>query len=263
MAVPNLPNKYEFASIYNANDFVGHLRENGWDPGDVPRSVIFTYGGFDLLCSAQPEHYTMNPMLGPGPGRFFTANSAAGNVGICCMGIGAPAVAAQLEVLIALGVREFLSLGTAGGLRRGQSIGDVIVLTGAARDEGVSYHYVAPEAKVRPDDRLSARLRDGLIGHGLAVAEGLTWTTDAPYRETAEEIEYYRNEGVVAVEMEAAAVFAVAEARGVRLASAVVLDAVIGDPPSAPAIDTALAIGRLYGVFLAAIDMLADKPQTA
>jgi uridine phosphorylase len=259
--VPNLPGKEEFASIYTANDFVGHLRKNEWDAGHIPHGVVFTYGGFDLVCGAQPDQYSMNPMLGPGPGRFFTANSADGNVGICCMGIGAPAVAAQLEVLISLGVREFLSLGTAGGLRAEQSVGDVVVLTSAVRDEGVSYHYLAPEANVQPDDSLTAALRDRLLAAGISVSDGSTWTTDAPYRETAEEVAHYREQGVLTVEMEAAAVFAVAEARGVPLASAVVLDAVIGEPISAPTMDTASAFGKLYDVFLVGVKVLAERAE--
>ena len=263
MAVPNLRGKDAFASIYTANDFVGNLRESGWDPGSVPYGVIFTYGGFDLLCGAQPDQYSMNPMLGPGPGRFFTANSADGHVGICCMGIGAPAVAAQLEVLISLGVSEFLSLGTAGGLHPEQSIGDVVALTSAVRDEGVSYHYVASPAAVRPNHTLTAALRDRLVDAGLSVADGATWTTDAPFRETAEEIAHYRAEGVLTVEMEAAAVFAVAQARSVPLASAVVLDAVFGDPIVAPTMDTAAAFGKLYDVFLVGIRVLAERAKAA
>ena len=160
VAVPNLRGKHAFVSIYNANDFIGNLRKSGWDPGSVPHGVIFTYGGFDLLCAAQPDQYTMNPMLGPGPGRFFSVNALDGYVGVCCMGIGAPAVAAQLEVLISLGVNEFLSLGTAGGLHPQQSVGDVVVLNDTVRDEGVSYHYIAPEATARPDDELTTALHD-------------------------------------------------------------------------------------------------------
>ena len=259
MVVPNVPGKEAFASVYSANDFVDHLRKKGWDPGPVPHAVIFTYGAFDLLCGAQPEQYSMNRMLGPGPGRFFTATSAARNVGICCMGIGAPAVVAQLEVLVSLGVREFLSLGTAGGLDPQQSVGDVVVLTGAVRDEGVSHHYVAPDADVRPDNALTTALRDALRGAGMLVAEGPSWTTDAPYRETREEIADYRDNGVLTVEMEAAALFAVAEARGVPLASSVVLDCVSGDPIGAPPQDTAVAFGRLYDVFLVGIDVLAER----
>jgi uridine phosphorylase len=175
------------------------------------------------------------------------------------MGIGAPAVAAQLEVLISLGVREFLSLGTAGGLNADQSIGDVVVLNRAVRDEGVSYHYLPPQATVEPDDSLTAALRDRLSGARILATEGITWTTDAPYRETAEEIAHYRDAGVLTVEMEAAALFAIAEIRRVALASAVVLDAVIGDPIGPPTIDTATAFGRLYDVFLIGIEVLAER----
>ncbi len=59
--------------------------------------------------------------------------------------------------------------------------------------------------------------------------------------------------------MEAAALFAVAGARGVKLASAVVLDAVFGNPVGPPHTDSAIAFGRLYDVFLAAIELLATR----
>jgi uridine phosphorylase len=262
LSVPNLPNKHAFASVYGANDFVGHLRHSGWDPGPVPAGVVFTYGGLDLVCGAQPDRYSINPMLGPGPGRFFTVTAAEGRVGVCCMGVGAPAVVAQLEVLVTLGVREFLSLGTAGGLGLHQSVGDVVVLTGAVRDEGASYHYVAPETDVRPDFALTAALREGLRHAGVTATEGWSWTTDAPFRETREEIEQYRSQGVLAVEMEAAALFAVAQIRGVPVASAVVLDAVFGEPIQAPTMDTAAAFGKLYEVVLAGIEVLAERTRT-
>jgi uridine phosphorylase len=205
----------------------------------------------------------MNPMLGPGPGRFFTANSTDGNVGICCMNIGASAAAAQLEVLIALGVRAFLSLGTAGGLQTNQRIADVVAVTGAVRDEGVSYHYLPAETTVQPDSDLTAALRDRLAGAGVPVSEGTTWTTDAPFRETAEEIAHYRDAGVLTVEMEAAALFAVAHTRRVSLASAVVLDAVFGEKIGRPAMDHAAAFGRLHDVFLVGIALLAERAHVA
>ena len=97
------------------------------------------------------------------------------------------------------------------------------------------------------------------VDAGLEVAVGATWTTDAPYRETAEEVAYYRGDGVLTVEMEASAVFAVAQARGVHLASAVVLDAVLGELMGAPTMDTAAAFGKLYDVFLIGIQVLAGR----
>ena len=78
MAVPNFRGKDDYASVYTANDFVESLRKDGWDPGSIPHGVIFTYGGFEMLCGAQADQYSMNPMLGPGPGRFFTATPPMG-----------------------------------------------------------------------------------------------------------------------------------------------------------------------------------------
>jgi uridine phosphorylase len=256
--VPNARGKHASESVYRPDDFVARLRENGWDPGPIPDGVVFTYGGFDSLCAAQPDSYSMNPMLGPGPGRFFIPRATGGRVGVCCMGIGAPAAVAQLEILISLGVRRFLSIGTAGGLGPAQAPGDVVLLTGAIRDEGTSYHYVSADADVSPDAALTEALADAIEQAGLPSSAGWTWTTDAPYRQSAGEIVEYRQRGVLTVEMEAAALFAVAGVRGVELASAVVLDAVFGDPVCPPQMDSATAFGRLYDVFLVAIELLAS-----
>lgn len=257
MSFPIVSGKERLDSVYGADDFVRHLRTSGWDPGQLPEGVIFTYGGFDMLCSAQPDAFSMNPMLGPGPGRFFLVNATDGRVGVCCMGIGAPAVVAQMEVLVALGVRRFLSIGTAGGLDPNQAPGDVVVLTGAVRDEGTSYHYVAPETDVSPDANLTEELAAALARSDVATTRGSTWTTDAPYRQTAEEIATLRDRGVLAVEMEASALFALASVRAVPIASAVVIDTVFGEPIGPPEMDTAAAFKRLYDVFLAGIDVLA------
>ena len=257
MSFPNVPGKQRLASVYGADDFVAHLRLAGWEPGTVPEGVIFTYGGFDMLCSSQPDAFSMNPMLGPGPGRFFAVNATGGRVGVCCMGIGAPAVVAQLEVLGSLGVRRFLSVGTAGGLDPHLAPGDVVVLTAAVRDEGTSYHYVAAGTDAAPDADLTDDLSSALERSDIAATRGWTWTTDAPYRQTAEEISALRARGVLTVEMEAAALFSVARVRELPIASAVVIDSVFGEPIGAPRMDTVAAFKRLYDVFLAGIDVLA------
>jgi uridine phosphorylase len=248
--------------VYGASDFVAHLRDGGWDPGPLPEAVIFTYAAFDLLCAAQPDDYTMNPMLGPGPGRFFLVNADNGRVGVCCMGIGAPAVSAQMEILIALGVRRFLSVGTAGGLLADQAPGDVVVATGAVRDEGTSLHYLDAGIEVVPDAALTDALANALARAGIEARSGSTWTTDAPFRETKQKIEELRSQGVLAVEMEAAALFAVAQVRGVELASALVVDTVFGEPVGSPTMDTATAFGKLYEVFRVGADLLATLTDT-
>src|SRR5580692_10130379 len=113
---PSVPDKHGFPSAYRPATFLEALRAGGWESGPVPESVVFTYARFELYLAAHPEAYTPNHLLGPGPGRFFLVNATDGRVGVNCLGIGAPAAVAQLEMQAELGVRRCVSIGTAGGL---------------------------------------------------------------------------------------------------------------------------------------------------
>jgi uridine phosphorylase len=134
-------------------------------------------------------------------------------------GIGAPAAAMVLEELVELGARRFVSLGFAGALSNDLDFDDVVVCSKALRDEGVSHHYLAPQRYSFPSSTLSAQLVRALSRDGEPVSEGASWTIDAIFRETMAEATAYRDEGILTVEMEAAALFAVAEVLGVDLAA--------------------------------------------
>lgn len=94
-------------------------------------------------------------------------------------------------------------------------VGKLIVVSAAIRDEGVSYHYLPPAREIRANAEVAAVLEETLGRQGVPYQLGKTWTIDAPYRETRAKIANRRNEGCLAVEMEAAAMMAVAEFRGV------------------------------------------------
>lgn len=129
-------------------------------------------------------------------------------------GVGAPAAVSSLEVAIALGATDIIGCGGAGIVKAGFDIGHVIVPTGAIRDEGTSYHYAAHDAVVAPHPRALAAIDDVLTEAGVPHDRGLTWTTDAIFRETAAKVARRRDQGCIAVEMEAAAMFACAAFRG-------------------------------------------------
>lgn len=135
-------------------------------------------------------------------------------VALVCPGVGAPASASTLEVLIALGATNVIGCGGAGIVQPGFDVGHVIIPTGAVRDEGTSYHYAPPEAEVLPHPRGLAAIDDVLAEAGVPHDRGLVWTTDAFFRETAAKVARRREQGCLAVEMEAAAMFAVASFRG-------------------------------------------------
>ncbi len=131
--------------------------------------------------------------------------------------VGAAGSAAFLEELIALGFTKFIVCGGAGVLRKDIAVGHLVIPTSAVRDEGVSYHYLAPSREVECDPEVVAKIEEDFNKHGIAYIKAKTWTTDAFYRETEKKVELRKAEGCVTVEMEAAAFFAVAKFRNVKL----------------------------------------------
>ena len=130
-------------------------------------------------------------------------------------GVGAALSAGLLEEAVAYGCSKFIACGGCGNLEEGTPVGEIIVVSSAVRDEGVSYHYLPPGREVAAHPAALSALEQTLAAEGVPYRLGKTWTTDAPYRETRAKIARRRAEGCVTVEMEAAAMMAVAEFRGV------------------------------------------------
>ena len=129
-------------------------------------------------------------------------------------GIGAPLAAGLLEEVIAFGCRKFIACGSCGVLEKNMAVGNLILVSSALRDEGVSYHYLPPSREVMAEASGMQALVQTLNQDGVPYRVGKTWTTDAPYRETPNKIAKRRAEGCLTVEMESAAMMAVAQFRG-------------------------------------------------
>jgi uridine phosphorylase len=253
MALPRYQGKTELPATYTATVFLDALRARGWEPGDVPETVLYTYARFELYLATQPDTFTPNHMLGTGPGRFFVDERTNGKVAVNCLGIGPSATAAQIELQAALGVQRVIIVGTAGGLRADQHPGGIVVPTEAVRDDGTSDHYAAGDVAALPDNILTAGLAHFLTDRGLDIEAAPCWTTAAPFRATNEEIDFYARHGVRAVEEEAAAMFVVAAARGVQAAAVLVIDGVPTED-GRWRLDLATAQQRLQDVFAATLD---------
>jgi len=130
-------------------------------------------------------------------------------------GVGAPLAAGLLEEVIARGCRKFIACGGCGVLDRQLAVGHLLVPVAAVRDEGTSYHYLPAGREVNAHPQAIAAIEQVLKQQGIDYLLTKTWTTDAPYRETPEKVKLRKKEGCLAVEMEAAAFFAVAQFRGV------------------------------------------------
>src|SRR5215813_5979790 len=125
-------------------------------------------------------------------------------------GMGAPLAVALCEAVIALGCRTFIACGSAGVLDQRIAAGHLIIPTVAVRDEGTSYHYLPPSREVEATPRAIDAIVRTLTAANIPFRLGKTWTTDGVYRETPAKIALRKTGGCLTVEMEAAALFAVA-----------------------------------------------------
>lgn len=211
------------------------IEASGLSPADFPDVVVVCYQPelFEYVRENHAErelfadHYMIDLVV--------LEDERIGVVGD--FGIGAPATAMVVEALGAGGVEAFLSTGYAGCLQTDVQTSDVIVTNEAIRDEGTSHHYLEPAERVEPTPELAADARAAAVDADRTAHEGPTWTIDAAYRETRPEIEQYAEDGVLTVEMEAAAVFAVARHHGYEAAALLIVSDYLGTEEWEPKFD--------------------------
>lgn len=186
--------------------YVLGLRGLSADAAGVGRVVVMAW--FDVDAFAE----SMGAQLAP-IGLYHLRT--AGPVSLLRVPIGAPATISVMEELIAFGARSFIGVGYAGSLQPRIPIGSLVIPGNCERDEGTSYHYLPPGQTVGPTERVVTALREA----GAADAHlGPHWTIDAIYRETRDKIRAHASRGILSVDMEAAAVYALARYRGVEAA---------------------------------------------
>lgn len=142
--------------------------------------------------------------------RFEEAGLAFGVVGCA---VGASFAVLVAEELFASGCEFLISVTSSGQIAAVRAPPYFVLITRALRDEGTSYHYLPPSDFSDAPDSVIRPLEDVFDGLQVPVLIGATWTTDAPFRETPEAIEAMRGRGIMAVEMEAAALYAFSRAR--------------------------------------------------
>jgi uridine phosphorylase len=186
-------------------------------PRDVPEHCVicFFQEVIDKVVAEHGATLLARNKWEDGPHPLYEINHRGQRLAFFHPGIGGPLAAGLLEEMIAWGCRKFIACGGCGVLAKEIAVGHLILVTSAVRDEGVSYHYLPPAREVTADERGVQALAHTLDGLGVPYLRGKTWTTDAPYRETAAKIARRRAEGCLTVEMEAASFLAVAAFRDV------------------------------------------------
>jgi len=175
------------------------------------------------VCVLDPDgdlvrHLRATGQARPSPGwacyhtvldEFTLAGRTIGAVGCA---VGAPFAVLVAEQLFASGCRLLLSITSAGQIVASGPTPYFVLIERALRDEGTSHHYLPMSAYAEADAALVDAAARALGATSLVVHRGATWTTDAPYRETIQAIEAARELDILAVEMEAAALYAFAQA---------------------------------------------------
>jgi uridine phosphorylase len=214
--LPLLNHPIEEPSAFTPEALMTAVRaERGLAPFPVPPVCVLDFDG-DLT----------DWMVGTGAARpclswacfhtsMFWAELDGGSCGVIARTIGGPYAVLIAEQLAVSGARVKFGLSSAGRLNTSLPIPSLVVATQAIRDEGTSYHYLPPGDPINAPAGIPDILATELGQLGIPVFQGPVWTTDAPYRETHEQIARHAQNGVLAVEMQAASLFAFAAARGV------------------------------------------------
>jgi uridine phosphorylase len=257
MNIPNFTGKYAYKSVIEPARVVHDLRAQGRYPScAIPAAAIVCYDPLlwprvaDLPGRVECDGALTGSFLLPRAGRWVLVTKAAG--------VGAPTAAMTLEEHAALGVKTFVNLGTAGGLQPAMRVGAIVVCDRAIRDEGTSFHYLPASEYSHACPGLTRALLGAIEAKGLPVRTGTSWTTDAPYRETTEEVRRYRDQGVATVEMEAAALFAVGEFRRVCVSAVFSVSDILSDEGWASAYRTERVADHLMEIFEIAADTIVS-----
>jgi purine-nucleoside phosphorylase len=184
---------------------------------DVPRVCILDPDGDivrNLRRTGQAQTFDGWPCYHTDLYSFVLGGETAGIIGCA---VGAPFGVLVAEVLFACGCKLLLSMTSAGQIMAIESPPYFVIIDRALRDEGCSYHYAAPSEFADADGRLVERAKAALAAAEIKAVVGTTWTTDAPFRETAAAISSAKTRGVLAVEMEAAALYTFARTADVRV----------------------------------------------
>ena len=244
--------------MFSPKDYLDYqIKREKYDKFNPPEGVILCYS------KKLMEYVTKNHKVTKVRrfyGEMYLLNETKNKIAIVGkFGIGAPVVATLLEELIAFGVKRFISIGTAGTLQKDIKVGDLIVCEKAIRDEGTSYHYLKSSKYAYASKEITKRIKNAFDRLGQKYFVGTSWTVDAPYRETVAEARQYQKEGVATVEMEASALFAVAQYRNAKMGAIFTVSDSLAELQWSPKFHFKKTKGGLETLYKVALEVLSKK----
>ena len=254
--MPNRARKYGDKAVIEPARVIQERKKIGLHPScPVPAGAIMCYDtAFWQWVCAGPGYVECDGWL---KGAYLVPCNDSRILVLKVPGFGAPTAVMTLEELAAFGIKTFVNLGAAGGLQQNMSIGDIVICDRAIRDEGTSHHYVPVEKYAFSCPELTESLCTAFERKGIQYSKGTSWTTDAPYRETIEELRQYCSDGVVTVEMEASALFAVGAYRGASVSSSFVISDILSEEDWNQGYHSAEKLEGLKKIFEVALETIA------
>ena len=215
MQNPILENKmYHAPSVFTVENMLREARRQKDIPNDkVPSICILDPDGdivHHLIATSQAN---IHPNWACYHTKLYMFSQDGLEYGIIPHVVGASFAVLVAEELFASGCELLISVTSAGQIVPIGQPPYFVLIERALRDEGTSYHYLAPADYSDISPTILNKLQGTFSGSPVLVHQGATWTTDAPFRETETAIEYARSERILGVEMEAAALYAFAQVK--------------------------------------------------
>ena len=215
MQPPILENKfYDASSVFTAENLLREARrQKSLVEGNIPSICILDPDGDIANYLVRTGQAEVHPDWACYHTKLYAFTRDGIEYGIIPHVVGASFAVLVAEELFVCGCNLLISVTSAGQIVTMGQPPYFVLIERALRDEGTSYHYLppAPYSSIHPI--LLKRLEGIFDGAPVKVLQGATWTTDAPFRETEAAIEYARGEGILGVEMEAAALYAFAQVK--------------------------------------------------
>jgi uridine phosphorylase len=206
---------YHASSVFTVENLLREARrQKALADGLVPSVCVLDPDGDIAEYLISTERATRHPHWACYHTRLYTFSQDELALGILPYAVGASFAVLVAEELFASGCQLLISITSAGQIVPAGPTPYFVLIDRALRDEGTSYHYLPPSSYSRIADDLKRKLHEILANPALRILQGGTWTTDGPFRETEEAIAFAQAEGLLGVEMEAAALYAFAQARG-------------------------------------------------
>ncbi|MDX1992954.1 MAG: nucleoside phosphorylase [bacterium] len=216
MQPPILENKiYDAPSVFTAENLLREAR----------RQKDIAEGSIPTVCVLDPDGDIAHHLVSTGQAaghphwacyhtKLYVFTRDGIEYGIIPHVVGASFAVLVAEELFVSGCNLLISMTSAGQIIPMRQPPYFVLIEKALRDEGTSYHYLPPAPYSQIDPTLLTQFEGAFDDVLVPVLRGATWTTDAPFRETEQSIAYARSEGILGVEMEAAALYAFAQVKG-------------------------------------------------